>query len=68
MHLHVGMRGFRGQHDCQPSDFTAKEQYIECKERQTKNHQGDKLTAAKPERKYMYNNKIWKTDGGEQDP
>ena len=65
-HLGTAIRGFKEQHDCQPSDFTVTEQYIEYKERQTKNHQGDEPTAAKRAR--MYNNKIWRTDGGERDP
>ena len=60
------MRGFKEQHDCQLSDFTVTEQYIEYKERQTKNRQGDEPTATKRARKY--NNKIWRTDGGERDP
>ena len=42
---HLGMRGFKEQHDCQLSDFTLTEQYIEYKERQTKNRQGDEQTA-----------------------
>ena len=63
---HLGMRGFKEQHDCQLSDFTVTEQYIEYKERQTKNRQGDEPTATKRARKY--NNKIWRTDGGERDP
>ena len=33
------MRGFKEQHDCPLSDFTVTEQYIEYKERQTKNRQ-----------------------------
>ena len=33
---HLGMRGFKEQHDCQLSDFTMTEQYIEYKERQTR--------------------------------
>ena len=60
------MRGFKEQHDCQLNDFTVTEQYIEYKERQTKNRQGDEPTATKRARKY--NNKIWRTDGGERDP
>ena len=63
---HLGMRGFKEQHDCQLSDFTVTEHYIEYKERQTKNRQGDEPTATKRARKY--NNKIWRTDGGERDP
>ena len=63
---HLGMRGFKDQHDCQLSDFTVTEQYIEYKERQTKNRQGDEPTATKRARKY--NNKVWRTDGGERDP
>ena len=63
---HLGMRGFKEQHDCQLSDFTVTEQYIEYKERQTKNRQGDEPTATKRARKY--NNKIWRTDGGKRDP
>ena len=63
---HLGMRGVKEQHDCQLSDFTVTEQYIEYKERQTKNRQGDEPTATKRARKY--NNKIWRTDGGELDP
>ena len=62
---HLGMRGFQEQHDCQMSDFYITEQYIEYKERQTKNCQGDEGTARKRARKY--NNKIWKTNGGERD-
>ena len=38
---HLGMRGFKERHDCQLSDFTVTEQYIEYRERQTKNRQGD---------------------------
>ena len=30
---HLGMRGFKEQHDCQLSDFNVTEQYIEYKER-----------------------------------
>ena len=63
---HLGMRGFKEQHDCQLSDFTVTEQYIQYKERQTKNCQGDEPTATKRARKY--NNKIWSTDGGERQP
>jgi len=62
----LGMRGFKEQHDCKLSDFTVAEQYIECKERQTNNRQGDEPTATKRTRKY--NKKIWRTDGGERDP
>ena len=60
---HLAMRGFKEQHDCQLSDFTVTEQYIEYKERQTKNRQGDEPTVTKRAR-----NKIWRTDGGERDP
>lgn len=60
------MRGFKEQHACQLIDFTVTEQYIEYKERQTKNRQGDEPTATKRARKY--NNKIWRTDDGERDP
>ena len=42
------------------------EQYIEDKERQTKNRHGDDPTATKRVRNY--NNKIWTTVGGERDP
>lgn len=63
---HLGMRGFKEQHDCQLSDFTMTEQYVEYTERQTKNRQGGEGSARKRARKY--NNKIWKTDGGERDP
>jgi len=63
---HVLMRGFKEQYDYQLSDFTVTEQYIEYKERQTKNRQGDEPTATKRARKY--NNKIWRTDGEERDP
>ena len=42
------------------------EQYIEDKERQTKNRHGDDPTATKRVRNY--NNKIWRTVGGERDP
>ena len=42
------------------------EQYIEDKERQTKNRHGDNPTATKRVRNY--NNKIWRTVGGERDP
>ena len=34
---YLEMRGFKEQHDCQLSDFTVTEQYIEYKDRQTKN-------------------------------
>ncbi|KAK3730140.1 hypothetical protein QZH41_015850, partial [Actinostola sp. cb2023] len=40
--------------------------YIEYNDRQTKNRQGDEESSNKRARKY--NNKIWKTDGGERDP
>jgi len=63
---HLGMRAFKEQYDCQLDDFTITEQYVEYKERQTKNRQGDEGSATKRARKY--NNKIWKTDGGERDP
>ena len=63
---HLGMRGIKEQHDCQPGDFTVTEQYTEYKERQTKNCQEDEPTATKQAR--TYNNKIWRTDGGERDP
>lgn len=62
---HLGMRGVKEQHNCQLSDFTVTERYIEDKERQTKNRQGDKSTATKRARKY--NNKTWRTDRGERD-
>jgi len=62
----LGMREFKEQHDCKLSDFTVAEQYIECKERQTNNRQGDEPTATKRARKD--NKKIWRTDGGERDP
>ena len=55
---HLGMRGFKEQHDCQRGNFIVTEQYIEYKERQTKNRQGDEPTATKRARKY--NNKIWR--------
>ena len=63
---HLGMRGIKEQHDCQLGDFTVTEQYTEYKERQTKNCQEDEPTATKQAR--TYNNKIWRTDGGERDP
>ena len=63
---HLGMRGFKEQHDCQLGDFIVTEQYIKYKERQTKNRQGDEPTVTKRARKY--NNKIWRTDGGKRDP
>ena len=63
--MHLSMRGFKEQDDCQLSDFTMTEQYIEYKERQTKNCQGDEPTATKRARNY--HNKIWRTDGGERD-
>ena len=53
---HLGMRGFKEQHDCQLSDFTVTELSIKYKEWQTKNRQGDESTASKRARKY--NNKI----------
>ncbi|KAK3736976.1 hypothetical protein QZH41_004686 [Actinostola sp. cb2023] len=43
-----------------------RDQYVEYTERQTKNRQGDDGAARKRARKY--NNKIWRTDGGERDP
>ena len=39
-----GIRGFK-EPGCQKSDFTVTERYIECKERQTKNRQGDESTS-----------------------
>ena len=50
---HLGIRGFKEQHDCRLSDFTVTEQYIEYKERQTKNRQGDEPTATKRARKLI---------------
>ena len=47
----LGMRGLKEQHDCQMSDFNIIEQFIECKERQTKNREGDEGTAQKRARK-----------------
>lgn len=63
---HLGMRAFKEQYDCQIEDFTVNEEYVEYKERQTKNRQGDEGSSRKRARKY--NTKIWKTDGGEKDP
>ncbi|KAK3731509.1 hypothetical protein QZH41_008540 [Actinostola sp. cb2023] len=63
---HLGMRGVKEHYDCQIQDFTITDQYIEYNERQTKNRQGDEGCARKRARKYT--NKIWRTDGGEQDP
>ncbi|KAK3706338.1 hypothetical protein QZH41_006606 [Actinostola sp. cb2023] len=60
------MRGVKEHYDCQIQDFTITDQYIEYNERQTKNRQGDEGCARKRARKYT--NKIWRTDGGEQDP
>ena len=62
----LGMRAFKEQYDCQIEDFTVSEEYVEYKERQTKNRQGDEGSSRKRARKY--NTKIWKTDGGERDP
>ena len=62
---HLGMRAFKEQYDCLIKDFTVTNQYVEYKERQTKNRQGDEGSSRKSARKY--NNKIWKTDGGERD-
>ena len=61
-----GIKGFKNQHVCQLIDFTVTEQYIEYRERQIKNHQGDEPTATKRLRKYS--NQNWRTDGGERDP
>ena len=63
---HLGMRAFKEQYDCQIEDFTVNEEYVEYKERQTKNRQGDEGSSRKRARKY--NTKIWKTDGGETAP
>ncbi|KAK3753088.1 hypothetical protein QZH41_001787 [Actinostola sp. cb2023] len=63
---HLGMRGVKEHYDCQIQDFTITDQYIEYNELQTKNRQGDEGCARKRARKYT--NKIWRTDGGEQDP
>ena len=38
---HLGMRAFKEQYDCLIQDFTITNQYVEYKERQTKNRQGD---------------------------
>ncbi|KAK3755850.1 hypothetical protein QZH41_003947 [Actinostola sp. cb2023] len=62
---HLGMRACKEQHDCQLEDFVVRDQYIEYTERQTKNRQGDE---GKAKRARKYNNKLWKTDGGERDP
>ena len=51
---HLGMRAFKEQYDCQI------EEYVEYKERQTKNRQGDEGSSRKRTRKY--NTKIWKGD------
>ena len=59
------MRAFKEQYDCQIEDFTVNEEYVEYKERQTKNRR-DEGSSRKRARKY--NTKIWKTDGGERDP
>lgn len=63
---HLGVRASKGQYDCQIEDFIVSEGYVEYKERQTKNRQGDEGSSTKRARKY--NTKIWKTDGGERDP
>ncbi|KAK3737645.1 hypothetical protein QZH41_007517 [Actinostola sp. cb2023] len=60
------MRAVQEQHDCQILDFAITDQYVEYTERQTKNRQGD--DGAARERARKYNNKIWRTDGGERDP
>ena len=44
--------------------FVITEQYVEYKERETKNRQGDEGNAKKLA--WKYDNKIWKTDGGER--
>ena len=54
------MRAFKQQYDCQIEDFIVSEGYVEYKERQTKNRQGDEGSFRKRARKY--NIKIWKTD------
>ena len=43
--MHLRIRGFKEQRGCQLSDFTMTEQYMEYRERQTKNRQGNKQTA-----------------------
>ena len=63
---HLGMRAFKEQYYCLIEDFAVTNQYVEYKERQTKNRQGDDGRSRKSARKY--NKKIWKTDGGERDP
>ncbi|KAK3728377.1 hypothetical protein QZH41_006206, partial [Actinostola sp. cb2023] len=63
---HLGMRVVKEHYNCQIQDFTITDQYIEYNERQTKNRQGDEGCARKRAR--TYTNKIWRTDGGEQDP
>jgi hypothetical protein len=60
------MRAVTEQHNCKLDDFQITDQYIEYMERQTKNRQGDEGNKKKRARKY--NNKIWRTDGGERDP
>ena len=59
------MQAFKEQYDFQLDDFTITEQYVEYKERLTKNRQGDDESATKRARKY--HNKIWKTERGKQD-
>ena len=48
---HLGMRAFKEQYNCQIEYFTVSEQYVEYKERQTKNHQGAEGSSRKRARK-----------------
>ena len=48
---HLGMRAFKEQYDCLLQDFTIIDQYVEYKERQTKNRQGDEGSSRKSARK-----------------
>ena len=49
--IHLGMRAFKKQYDCQIEYFTVSEDYVEYKERQTKNHQGAEGSSRRRARK-----------------
>ena len=55
---HLGMRGFKEQHECQISDFTVTEL-------STLNTKSDNRRTARETNRLR---QIWRTDGGERDP
>ena len=70
---HLGMRPFKEQYDCQREYFTVSEEYVEYKVQGLFTRNAKQRTTKVPKeapgngRESHYNNKIWKTDGGERD-